>query len=178
MWQHQTPQPAPAASSQNGSNNSTTAKTDTFVYTPKSGGLSLTLAKTYEVIVNVDGNKGGAAGATFKVGTVVSDNVSQDNVYGWVQVDIDNISGTIDQQANTIKQQMQTDGYDNVKSVAATVDSKPAMLVTGDGHPYGGNKQVYVVRSGDFMYTITATGSQTTILDAVLKGLKLQAKTL
>lgn len=173
LWQHQTTSTPAQQLPQSGS---APVKSDTFTYSSKVGGLSLTLAKTYEIIVNVDGNKGGAPGATLRVGTVLSDNIAQDSAYSWVQVDIDNVVGTIDQEATIVKQQMQKDNYDNVKSTPATVDGQPAVLVTGDGHSYAGSKQVYVLRSGSFLYTITASGDDpASILDAVLKGFKVRS---
>ena len=155
----------------------------TFTYSPKTGGLSLTLPKIYGIIVNVDGNKGGAPGATFRVGTLTTNNMLTDNVYEGVQVDIDGGFGTPDlnTSATSVENQTKSDGFDGIKIGDATVAGLPAKLITAQGVSYAGNQTKYVVVSGGFVYTISAHSPQTgsfDMLTAVVKGLKLKPVTL
>lgn len=160
----------------------------TFTYSPKTGGLSLTLPKTYGVIVNVDGNKGGAPGATFRVATVNNSNTFEDASYQGVQVDVDNTFTTLGQAVSSEESQL-----DKQRGAGSTVDRNykvsdttvaglPAKLVTADGlDEYQGQVSVYLVGAGSFTYTITANGSRSgtpAVVTAVLKGISLKAVNL
>lgn len=166
-----------------------------FTYSPKTGGLSLTLPTSYGLSVLVDGNKGGAPGATFRVTQLVKDNIYSDPAYGGVQVDIDNTFKDLNSSVQSAESQMKTQKDSNLKVTDTKVAGLPAKLIAADGpDEYIGHINVYVVGSGSFQYTITANGVKTTLgatggstntlstgrdtLVDVLDGLKITPKTL
>jgi hypothetical protein len=156
----------------------------TFTYAPKTGGLSLTLPKSYGIIVNVDGNKGGAPGATFRVASSANNNVFADAVYQGVQVDADNTFTNLSQSVQAKESQLneQSTATRTYRVTDATVAGLPAKLIKTDGlDEYQGNVTIYLVGSGSFLYIITANGNQNSsfpMLDAVLKGLTIKPVTL
>jgi len=156
----------------------------TYTYTPKTGGLSLTLPITLAVIVNVDGNKGGAPGAAFRVASAISDNVFGDNAYQGVEIDIDHTFTSLADAVTSTESQLQQAGNTDFEVTDTKVAGLPAKLIACNGpDEYIGKVSTYVVGSGEFTYTITANGMQFVtpdpdILGAVLKGIAIQAKTL
>ena len=160
----------------------------TFTYSPIAGGLSLTLPKTYGIIVNVDGNKGGAAGARFRVASVKNSNTFEDASYQGVQVDVNNVLTTLDHAVSSEESQLDeqrnlgSNVHRDYKVSDTTVAGLPAKLVTVDGlDEYQGQVSVYLVVSGSFTYTITANGTQSgspAIMTAVLEGISLKAVNL
>jgi hypothetical protein len=164
------------------------ATPDTFSYSPKTGGLSLTLPKTYGIIVNVDGNKGGAPGATFRVASVTNSNTFSDPSYQSVQVDVDNTFTTLDHAVSSEEAKLDEQRGSgstvnrNYKVSDTTVAGLPAKLLTADGlDEYQGQVTVYLVGSGSFTYTITANGTQSgnpAALTVLLKGISIKPVTL
>lgn len=159
--------------------------TDTFTYSPKTGGMSLTLSKAYGVVVSVDGNKGGAPGATFRVASATNSNVFSDPAYQGVQVDIDNTFKTLAQAIDSEESALTGEGGGvdrNYRVSDTTVAGLPAKLLKADGlDEYQGDLAIYLVGSGSFLYTITTNGAQnstSTILTAVLKGMTIKPVTL
>lgn len=165
---------------------SKTVSPTTFVYKPKTGGLSLTLPKSYGVIVNVDGNKGGAAGATFRVASATSSNEFSDTSYQGVQIDIDNLfySNNLSQavQAKESELNDQSTATRTYSVTDTTVAGLPAKLIKTNGlDEYQGNLSIYLVGSGSFLYTVTANGTQNDsfpLLDTVLKGMAIKSVSL
>lgn len=168
--------PAPAVSSTTPS--STDAKT--YVYAPKTGGLSLTLPTTLAVIVNIDGNKGGAPGATFRVASAAGSNVFGDNAYQGVEVDIDTPFTNLNDALSSVRFQLEQAGNSDFTVTDTKVAGLPAKLITSTGpDEYVGKVSTYVVGSGSFTYAITANGMQFAtptpdILGAVLKGIAIK----
>ena len=170
------------------SSSTTQKQSDTFTYSPKMGGLSLTLSKTYGIVVNVDGNKGGAPGAAFRVASAINTNTFSDPAYQGVQVDIDNTFTTLDHAVSSeeawLNEQRGVGSTVNrdYKVTDTTVAGLPAKLLTADGlDEYQGKITVYLVGSGSFMYTITANGTQSgnsATLIALLKGISIKAVNL
>jgi hypothetical protein len=164
------------------------ATSNTFSYSPKTGGLSLTLPKTYGIIVNVDGNKGGAPGATFRIASAKDSNTFSDPAYQGVQVDVDNTFTTLAHAVSSEEAQLDEQRGSgstvnrNYKVSDATVAGLPAKLLTADGlDEYQGQVTVYLVGSGSFTYTITANGTQSgnpATLTALLKGISIKPVTL
>jgi hypothetical protein len=64
LWQHSNVNNLNKKISQlnktNNKNNPATLSTESFIYSPQIGGLTLKLPKSYGIVVNIDGNKGGA----------------------------------------------------------------------------------------------------------------------
>jgi hypothetical protein len=162
-----------------------TDKTDTFTYSSKVGGLTLTLPKTYGVIVNADGNKGGAIGATLRIASVRTGNIFTDQTYPaqGVQIDIDNTytGSTLEKEVSFTETKLKDQGYSSFKVADATVAGLPAKLITvTDQVPY--RPQLYIVGSDDFLYTITSSAtppdSLKSMVTTVLKGLQIKPVTL
>lgn len=157
--------------------------TGTFTYSPKVGGLTLTLPKTYGIIVNADGNKGGAIGATFRIATVDDNHMFTDSSYQELRVDIDNIfaDSTLTQMVNETELQLKDQGYSTFSVADTTVAGLPAKLITvTDQVPF--RPELYIVGSGDLLYTITAApaiaATPNGALALLLKGLKIKPVTL
>ncbi|HSX17564.1 MAG TPA: hypothetical protein VLH86_05705 [Patescibacteria group bacterium] len=155
----------------------------TFTYSPKTGGLTLTLAKKYGIIVNVDGNKGGAPGATFRVASVINANNFSDGVYQGVQVDVDNTFTNLDHAVSAKESELtQANAASGFKVSDTTVAGLPAKLITADGgDEYVGGLSYYIVGSGSFEYTVTANGTKqgpSVMLTDVLKSMSIKAATL
>lgn len=163
----------------------TPAQAQSFTYTPKVGGFTLTLPKTYGVIVNVDGNKGGAPGATFKIATVRTANIFDDRTYPNqdVQVDMDDTytNSTLEKEAAYAKVRLKSQGYASFIEHDVTVAGLPAKFIAAtDQVPF--RPQLYIVGAGDFVYTITSPyspeDSANSIVADVLKGLHIKPVTL
>jgi len=183
-----------SGTSQKTSTTSTQTQPSTFTYTPQTGGLSLTLPKTYEVLVGADGNDGGAAGFDFKVVPLTVTNVSTDQYYtneAEVQTgDNQSLSGAVSSEeaqmqqngdCSTINSSCDTTDF----SVSdTTIDGQAAKLITAKaGSEYQGYVNVYVVVYGNWGYIIrsnnvTSSGSNNnvpgTLLSDVLKGIVLK----
>lgn len=159
------------------------AKTGNFTYNSKIGGLQLTLSKNYALIVNVDGNAGGAPGSTFRVGKLATEGIIEDNINEWIQIDIaHSASTTLDEAVNIVSSRLKEASFSNIKVTDVKVDDQTAKLVTADGVGYDANRRVYIVKSGDFTYEIASktqnTGEDSAMLKAVLDGINIEAKKL
>jgi hypothetical protein len=164
--------------------------TTTFTY--KSFGMTLVLPKTYGVIVNVDGNKGGAAGATLRIASVKGANIFSDASYQGIQIDVDNGFTSLPNAVSAEESMLDDERGSgstvnrNYKVSDTTVAGLPAKLLKADGlDEYQGQLSVYLVGIGSgansFLYTITANGTQNNsfpILDAVLKGIIIKPANL
>ena len=163
-------------------------QSDSFTY--KSFGMTLSLPKTYGIIVKVEGNKGGAPGATYRVASVKSadSNVFADADYQGVQIDIDNTFTTLDHAVSSEESRLDEQRAvgsivdRNYKVSDTTVAGLPAKLLTAEGlDEYEGNVSVYLVGSGSFTYSITANsvqGALFPLLESVLKGIVIKPTTL
>lgn len=177
-----------AANESNPTTKKQSTNSNTFSYSPKPGGLSITLPKTYGIIVNIDGNKGGAPGATFRVASVTNSNTFSDPSYQGVQVDVDNTFTTLVHAVSSEETQLNEQRGSgstvnrNYKVSDTTIAGLPAKLLTTDGlGEYQGQVTVYLVGSGSFTYTITANGTQSgnpATLAALLKGISIKPVTL
>jgi hypothetical protein len=190
LWQHSNVNNLNKKISQlnktNNKNNPATLSTESFIYSPQIGGLTLKLPKSYGIVVNIDGNKGGAAGSVFRVGTLASSNILNDATYQGVQVDVDNVSSTLDEAVDIKKYKLEnedgaTSSDRHIKVSDSMVAKLPAKLVAADGlSEYQGHLAIYLIKSGDYLYTIQANGTQfggTKILDAVLNGISIKPVT-
>lgn len=150
-------------------------------YKSKVGGLTLTLPSPYVVIVNVDGNKGGAPGATVRVATRDQAGIIQDNVYDWTQIELAPLSGTLDQNAQAVQNELKQESFENIKITDTTYNGQPAKLITANGMGYNANRRIYITKSGDYYYRFTSktqdTSKNSASLQAALDGAKLEAKT-
>ena len=156
----------------------------TFVYAPKTGGLQLTLPTTLGVVVQVDGNKGGAPGAAFRVAAAKDAHVFTDSAYQGGEVDIDHTFTTLAAALAATQSQLHDAGVTACTVTDTTVAGLAAKKLACTGaDEYVGKVDTYVVGAGEFTYTITANGvqlgaQQPDILGAVLQGLVLEAKKL
>jgi hypothetical protein len=106
----------------------------TFTYSPKTGGVRVRLPRTYGIIVNVDGNKGGAPGATFRVAKVIDSTTLSDASYQGVQVDVGNTFTTLDNAVSAKETGLtQAKAASNFKVTDTTVAGLPAKMITADG---------------------------------------------
>jgi hypothetical protein len=160
-----------------------TDKSATFVYAPKTGGLSLSLPKSYGVFISVDGNYGGSPGAEFDITSLTDSNISKKTA---IHVSISNGFTTLDEAVNRAKNRLATAGADGsaVDGKYAVTDTKiaglPAKLVTvGGTDEYHGKVFVYLVGSGSFIYTVTNNGTEppANALTTVLKGMTIKPTT-
>ena len=157
---------------------------NSVLFESKTGGLKLNLPNEYVVIVEADGNKGGAPGATYKIAKKLSDNVVEDNVYSFVQIDIDHIGSRdfdsiLQSQLSRLKDQ--GDVFENINTKSTSVAGEDAALITADGNNYSGDRAIYLLVSGEFSYTITSTGEEpqdADVLKAVLDGISVEAVSL
>ena len=170
----------------------------TFIYKPNTSGLSLTLPKTYEVLVGADGNRGGAPGVSLKIIPLGANNIVSDYSFtSEVSVEVDNTFATLSNAVSAADSQMeqagdcstvtQTCNTTNFATKDATVAGLPAKLIIANGSSeYDGNVQVYVVGLGAWKYEITALGlpggladssSPSPMLSAVLKGISIKPVT-
>ncbi len=151
-------------------------------YISKVGGLELDLPSKYTVIVNVDGNKGGAPGSTFRIAENEADGVVRDGVYEWVEIEIGHLSSTAQQQAEITKNQLAEDGYEGIVIADDTLNDLPSKVVTANGFGYAGQRKTIVVKSGEFIYTFTLNSPDITetneMFDSVLSGSTITEKTL
>lgn len=152
----------------------------TVQYKTKVGDLTLTLPKAYAIIINVDGNKGGAPGSTLRIGEVNSPNIVSDGAYQWVMVEVGHTGGsTLDGETRVNESKL--DGFENIKITDAKVAGLNAKRMTAHGFSYAGNRDIYIVVSGEFTYTVTSSGedaSKPGLLKAVLEGMKIEPKIL
>ena len=152
------------------------------IYTSKVGGLTLKLPSQYAVIVNVDGNKGGAPGSTLRIGTNESKGVVRDNDYEWAEIQIGHLSPTADQQAKIISAQLTEDGFEDIKVVDSTFNNLPAKLITANGFSYDAQRRIYSIKSGEFIYQFTSktrdASKDDDLLKAVIAGSTLVEKKL
>lgn len=150
-------------------------------YKSKTGGLTLDLPPEYAVIVNVDGNKGGAPGATLRVAQI-EDGVVFDNVYAWLEIEVDHFGGTLEANTLNVKQELERDGLENVKVTDSRFKQQPAKVLTAEGFSYNASRRVYVVQNGEFLYRfISKTGDNSknnALLQAVLDGSTIEVKSL
>jgi hypothetical protein len=153
-----------------------------FTYNSKIGGLKLTLSKTYPVIVNVDGNKGGAPGATLRVGKQVSEGIIEDSVYEWVEINIDQNSGTLQKAVDIKSAELKDATFSNIRVTDSKFANQPAKLITATGVSYDAQRRIYLMQSGDFTYMVTSkmqdASQDNEILKAVLAGISIQVKKL
>lgn len=160
-------------------------QTSSFIYSPTTGGLSLTLPKTYEVLVNADGNDGGAPGATFEVVPTSSTNIASDQ---WgsneVTVDVSHTFTNLSQSVSAAESEInQSNSSTNFNVTDTTVAGLAAKRVTLYEDEYTGTVNAYVAGSGSWEYKITANVPSNTdtpltdILTAVLKGLTIKPNT-
>lgn len=157
----------------------------TFTYSPETSGISLTLPKTYEVLVNADGNNGGAPGATFKIVPTSATNISADQ---WgadeVTIEASNTFTGLDHSVSAAESQInQTDSSTNFNVSDATIAGLAARHITLYADEYTGTINTYVVGSGPWEYQITANVPSytniplTDILKAVLNGITIKPTT-
>lgn len=160
-------------------------------YTTKDG-LTIELPEEYQIIVGVDGNRGGAPGSELKIGKVNKDGVVEDSVYDWLKIESSNTAGgdgALNDTVELLKNQTEAENSLSGEKITVTISDttisgKPAKkLVTSAGRDsYEGIKQYFVVVSGDFTYIITDTVSSTNDkderLETVLNNLKFDPVTL
>ncbi len=175
------------------SNTSSNSISDTFTYKPSLGGLSLTLPKTYEVLVGSDGNDGGAPGVDFKVVPLDASNVSKDRDYtSEAEIQIGGFSSLSDSVSSAEVQMRQNGDCSTLGSGSCdttdfsvsdtTIDGQPAKLIIAKAaNEYLGMVNVYVGGLGQWGYTITSndttqpsSNTPGTLLSAVVKGTKLK----
>jgi hypothetical protein len=153
-------------------------------FTHKSFGMTLTLPTTYGLIVSVEGNKGGAPGATYRVASVKDVHTLTDAAYEGVRIDIDafaNLDQSVAAEKYRLNNPLSTDrSLDrDINVTDVTVAKLPAKLLTTEGlDEYEGNVAIYIVGSGGFQYTITANGrdldNPSNMLSTVLKGMSIK----
>lgn len=140
------------AAKDNGSTSST------FTYTPKTGGLSITLPKTFEVLVGADGNDGGAPGASFKIVPVDNTNIADDGYFqDEIEIDIGNTFKSLDQSVTSAELQINSKASPSDFTVTdTTIAGLPAKQIAQYQDEYDGTLDTYVVGSGVWEYKITA----------------------
>lgn len=131
---------------------------DTFTYAPTTGGLSLTLPKTYEILVGADGNDGGAPGASFKIVPVDSTNIADDGYFqDEIEIDIGDTFKGLDQSVTSAELEINPKSSPSDFTVTdTTIAGLPAKQIAQYQDEYDGTLDTYVVGSGVWEYKITA----------------------
>lgn len=155
-----------------------TERAELLSYESKVGGLTLLLPSPYVVIVNVDGNKGGAPGSTLRIGKESSEGIIQDNVYEWVEIEISHTNASLEQGVQLVSTRLKGTGFEDINVVDAKVRGHPAKLITAQGLSYDANRRIYVVKSGEFEYQIISKTQDSSkddeMLRAVLDGISIE----
>ena len=169
----------------------TTSTATTFTYTPKTAGLSITLPKTYSVLVAADGNAGGAPGVLFKVVPSGTGNIASDWSYDVeARVVASPTFTTLDQAASAAEQELMDyvdcnpqNGRCDISDLSVsdtTVANLPAKLIKANGiNEYLSNYNVYVVGLGQWDYQITVDNIPnntdiSSLLSTALKGIAIK----
>jgi hypothetical protein len=138
-----------------------------FTYTPQHSGLTLTLPKSYGVLVECDGNCGGAEGLNFKVVPASTTNIATDwGSYDEAQFEAQPIFTSLTQLVTAAEQETMDNAHCNSQNGTCdisdlsvsdtTVAGIPAKLIKANGiNEYLGNENVYVVGLGKWEYIIT-----------------------
>ncbi len=177
------------------SSTSTKPISTTFTYTPQLGGLSLTLSKSYDVLVAADGNFGGAPGVDFKVVPTSNTNISTDqNWTDEAEIQIGGFTNLNDSVSQEEAQMQQNGDCSTLGSGSCdttdfsvsdtTIGGQPAKLIIAKAaSEYQGYINVYVGGLGQWGYTITSNNTTSsgsnnnspgTLLAAVLSGVSLK----
>ena len=166
----------------------------TFKYEPQHSGLSLTLPKTYGILVECDGNCGGALGVQFRVVPYSGTNISTD--WGYYDEASFNAEPNFSSLSQSVKadeeQTMESDNCGPQKGGCdisdfslsdTTVAGLPAELIKSNGvNENLGNVNVYVVGLGQWEYDVTVnnitSGSVTNgLVTTILKGITIKQAT-
>lgn len=160
---------------------SDTKSSRTHTYGSKVGGLKLELSDQYPVIVQVDGNKGGAPGTTLRIGTRIADGVVEDNIYSWTEIDVSPSTGSLDDAVATIKSRLMQQMFSNIKVTDVKVANLPAKLLTAEGKSYDAMRRIYVINNDEFTYQLTSktqdASKDSDVLKAVVSGITIEEKT-
>ncbi|HEY8998769.1 MAG TPA: hypothetical protein VIM53_00440 [Candidatus Saccharimonadales bacterium] len=145
-------------SKQSTSTKSSGSTSSTFTYTPKTGGLTITLPKAYEVLVGADGNDGGAPGASFKIVPVDNTNIANDGYFqDEIEIDIGNTFKSLDQSVTSAELEINPKSSPSDFTVTdTTIAGLPAKQIAQYQDEYDGTLDTYVVGSGVWEYKITA----------------------
>jgi len=168
-----------------------TAQTGTFTYTPHTAGLSLTLPKSYAVLVAADGNAGGAPGVMFRVVPSSDSHISSDwGYYSEARVEASPTFTTLGQAVKAVEQQTMDfvscgpeNGTCDISDFSAsdtTIAGLPAKLIKANGiNERLGWLNVYVVGLGQWRYTITINkipnaSAPADLATTILKGISIK----
>ena len=172
---------------------STRTKASNFTYSPSLGGLSVTLPKSYDVLVGADGNDGGAPGVDFKIVPLATSNISSDWDYTQeAEIQIEGFT-SLNNAVSLAEAQMQQkkdcstlgSGSCNTTDFSVsntTIGGQPAKLIIAKAaNEYLGSVNVYVGGLGNWGYTITSNDTTQpnnntpgTLLATALKGISLK----
>lgn len=130
--------------------------TDAVSYKTEIGDLEVTLPSSYRIIVRVDGNRGGAPGATLRIGEAKegSTGVVEDNVYQWTEIDVTE-GQNLAHATQTAKDTLTNEGYTITNEESTQIDGVDAMKIEASGVSYAGNRIVYVAQTDGYNYKIT-----------------------
>lgn len=167
------------------------SQSGTFTYTPHTAGLSLTLPKSYALLVAADGNAGGAPGVMFRVVPSSDSHISDDwGYYTEARVEASPTFTTLNQEVKAVEQQTMDyvscrpeNGTCDISDFSAsdtTIAGLPAKLIKANGiNEYLGWLNVYVVGLGQWRYTITINeipnaSAPADLSAAILKGISIK----
>ncbi len=126
-----------------------------FTYNSRVSPLKIKLPKEKVVIVNIDGNKGGAPGMTLRIGSFVGNNpnIISDNVYSWIRIDTASPLGGLEGAADFSKKKMEESSYGSFEGLTVgdrTVVGLPAKQIEGKGLSYAGTRRTVVFVRGEY----------------------------
>lgn len=125
-------------------------------YKTEIGDLEVTLPSSYRIIVRVDGNRGGAPGATLRIGEVKEGTagVIEDNAYQWTEIDTTE-GQDLAQATQAAKDTLTNEGYTIANEEPAQIDGVDAIKIEASGVSYASNRIVYVAQADGYNYKIT-----------------------